>query len=151
MRSFELARKIVKKETVNEKGEKIVVKEIATDELGNELLAYPDAQLPMYMTKYAAGADFFAVEDTVIPSIWKLVIGSISSKANQKINKLTDFIVSELGYEVQPKDTELVDIIPTFVNTGIKANMEDDEVLEIYNRSSNPKKLGLVLANSVGK
>ena len=28
--------------------------------------------------------------------------------------------------------------------------METDEVLELYNRSSNPKKLGLVLANSVG-
>ena len=28
--------------------------------------------------------------------------------------------------------------------------MEDNQVLHIYNRSSNPKKLGLILANSVG-
>ena len=28
--------------------------------------------------------------------------------------------------------------------------MEDDEVLLLYNRSSNPKKKGLVMANSVG-
>ena len=42
------------------------------------------------------------------------------------------------------------DIKPTLVHTGIKACMEDDEVLELYNRSSNPKKLGLILANSVG-
>ena len=28
--------------------------------------------------------------------------------------------------------------------------MEDDEVLELYNRSSNPGKLGLILANGVG-
>ena len=28
--------------------------------------------------------------------------------------------------------------------------MQDDEVLLLYNRSSNPKKKGLVLANSVG-
>jgi dUTP pyrophosphatase len=28
--------------------------------------------------------------------------------------------------------------------------MYEDEVLELYNRSSNPKKLGLILANSVG-
>jgi dUTP pyrophosphatase len=40
--------------------------------------------------------------------------------------------------------------VPTLVRTGIKAKMEDDEVLELYNRSSNPKKLGLILANSVG-
>jgi dUTP pyrophosphatase len=39
---------------------------------------------------------------------------------------------------------------PTLVPTGIKAYMEDDEVLYLYNRSSNPKKKGLVLANSVG-
>jgi dUTP pyrophosphatase len=41
-------------------------------------------------------------------------------------------------------------IKPVLVHTGIKADMNEDEVLEIYNRSSNPKKLGLVLANSVG-
>jgi dUTP pyrophosphatase len=40
--------------------------------------------------------------------------------------------------------------MPTLVRTGIKAKMEHDEVLELYNRSSNPKKLGLILANSVG-
>ena len=39
---------------------------------------------------------------------------------------------------------------PTLIKTGIKAYMQDDEVLMIYNRSSNPKKKGLVLCNSVG-
>ena len=39
---------------------------------------------------------------------------------------------------------------PTLVKTGIKAYMQDDEVLYLYNRSSNPKKKGLILANSVG-
>ena len=39
---------------------------------------------------------------------------------------------------------------PTLVKTGIKAYMADDEVLMLYNRSSNPKKKGLILANSVG-
>ena len=41
-------------------------------------------------------------------------------------------------------------VLPTLIPTGIKAYMEDDEVLYLYNRSSNPKKKGLVLANSVG-
>ena len=40
--------------------------------------------------------------------------------------------------------------MPTLIPTGIKAYMQDDEVLYLYNRSSNPKKKGLVLANSVG-
>ena len=39
---------------------------------------------------------------------------------------------------------------PTLIKTGIKAYMQDDEVLMLYNRSSNPKKKGLILANSVG-
>ena len=39
---------------------------------------------------------------------------------------------------------------PTLVKTGLKAYMADDEVLFLYNRSSNPKKKGLILANSVG-
>ena len=39
---------------------------------------------------------------------------------------------------------------PTLVKTGLKAYMQDDEVLILANRSSNPKKKGLILANSIG-
>lgn len=39
---------------------------------------------------------------------------------------------------------------PTLIKTGLKAYMQEDEVLYLYNRSSNPKKKGLILANSVG-
>ncbi len=39
---------------------------------------------------------------------------------------------------------------PTLVKTGLKAYMKDDEYLMLCNRSSNPKKKGLILANSVG-
>ncbi len=39
---------------------------------------------------------------------------------------------------------------PTLVKTGIKAYMQGDEYLKLCNRSSNPKKKGLVLANGVG-
>ncbi len=39
---------------------------------------------------------------------------------------------------------------PVLIKTGIKAYMEDDEYLMLCNRSSNPKKKGLVLANSIG-
>ena len=36
------------------------------------------------------------------------------------------------------------------VPTGIKAYMQEGEVLKVYDRSSNPRKKGIVLANSVG-
>lgn len=39
-----------------------------------------------------------------------------------------------------------VELVPT----GIKAQFESDEVLQLYNRSSNPIKRGLMLANGVG-
>lgn len=38
----------------------------------------------------------------------------------------------------------------TLIPTGIKACFGEDEVLKIYNRSSNPNKKHLVLANGVG-
>ena len=69
--------------------------------------------LPKRSTKYAAGYDMEAAEDTIIPAF----------KPGVK---------------------------PTLIPTGLKAYMQDDEMLCLYNRSSNPKKKGLVLANSVG-
>ncbi len=39
---------------------------------------------------------------------------------------------------------------PSLVKTGLKAYMMEDEFLILCNRSSNPKKKGLVMANSVG-
>ena len=69
--------------------------------------------LPKRSTKYAAGYDMEAAEDTIIPAF----------KPGVK---------------------------PTLIPTGLKAYMQDDEMLCLYNISSNPKKKGLVLANSVG-
>ena len=69
--------------------------------------------LPVRKTKYSAGYDIEAAEDTVIPSFKK-------------------------GMK------------PTLVKTGIKAYMGEDEVLILANRSSNPGKKGLILANSIG-
>ncbi len=69
--------------------------------------------LPVRKTKYSAGYDVEAAEDTVVPSFKK-------------------------GMK------------PTLVKTGLKAYMADDEYLMLCNRSSNPGKRGLVMANSVG-
>lgn len=97
---------------------------------------FEDAQMPMRSTAYSAGYDMFAYEDITIPSIWK----QIAKGTEGNLSYLTsgERVLSE-EYKVRP----------TLVKTGIKAYMGNDEVLELYNRSSNPKK-GLVLANSVG-
>ena len=72
-----------------------------------------DINLPVRKTKYSAGYDIEAAENTIIPSFKK-------------------------GMK------------PTLVKTGIKAYMGEDEVLILANRSSNPGKKGLILANSIG-
>ncbi len=69
--------------------------------------------LPTRKTRYSAGYDVEAAEDTTIPAF----------KPGQK---------------------------PTLIKTGIKAYMPDDEYLMIANRSSNPGKKGLVIANGIG-
>lgn len=69
--------------------------------------------LPKRKTKYSAGYDIEAAEDTVIPSFKK-------------------------GMK------------PTLVATGLKAYMQDDEVLYLYAKSSGFPKKGIVLSNCVG-
>ena len=59
------------------------------------------------------------------------------------------------GYDIESAEDVVIPSFkkgmnPTLIKTGIKAYMQDDEVLYLYNRSSNPKKKGLILANSVG-
>ena len=132
-RGFAFARKI-------ENG-KIVVSSDEKEHVFSAVKAYSDAQLPEYQTKCSAGADFFCAEDVVIPSIW-----------SQLFNRVRLNLVKDSAYLDTCGDADAVRklIQPTFVHTGIKAYMEDDEVLELYNRSSNPKKLGLILANGVG-
>lgn len=59
--------------------------------------------------------------------------------------------VHAAGYDL--KAAETVTIQPgeiKLIPTGLKAYMQEDEVLYLYDRSSNPIKQGLVLINSVG-
>lgn len=59
------------------------------------------------------------------------------------------------GYDVEAAEDGIIPSFkkgmkPTLIKTGIKAYMQDDEVLILANRSSNPGKKGLILANSIG-
>lgn len=55
------------------------------------------------------------------------------------------------GYDLKVAETTQIEpgqIV--LVPTGVKAYMQPEEVLYLYDRSSNPRKKGLVLINSVG-
>ena len=59
------------------------------------------------------------------------------------------------GYDIEAAEDTIIPSFkkgnkPTLVKTGIKAYMGEDEVLILANRSSNPGKKGLILANSIG-
>lgn len=126
MRSFEVARKIVNNEPVR----------YETDRCQTDAYepAFEDTKLPLYKTRHSAGADFFCAKEVVIPSIWKSLLGMVK-----------DGILHVTDREKVRKELE-----PTLVHTGVKASMEENECLVLCNRSSNPKKLGLILANGIG-
>ena len=59
------------------------------------------------------------------------------------------------GYDIEAAEDCIIPSFkkgdkPTLVKTGLKAYMQPDEVLILANRSSNPSKKGLILANSIG-
>lgn len=59
------------------------------------------------------------------------------------------------GYDIEAAEDTIVPAFkpgqkPTLVKTGLKAYCQPDEFYMLCNRSSNPGKRGLVMANSVG-
>ena len=59
------------------------------------------------------------------------------------------------GYDIEVAEDVVIPAFklgqkPILVKTGLKAYMQSDEVLILANRSSNPVKRGLILANSIG-
>ena len=70
------------------------------------------------------------------------------------MEKIRGFEIAK-GYDIEAAEDTIIPSFkkganPTLVKTGLKAYMQDDEVMLLYNRSSNPKKKGLIMANSVG-
>lgn len=59
------------------------------------------------------------------------------------------------GYDIEAAEDCIIPSFqkgnkPTLVKTGLKVYMQEDEYVMLANRSSNPGKKGLVMANSVG-
>lgn len=74
---------------------------------------------------------------------------------NSNINLPKRSTKNSAGYDVESAEDCIIPSFklgqkPTLVKTGIKAYMEPDEVLILANRSSNPGKKGLILANGIG-
>ena len=74
---------------------------------------------------------------------------------NQGINMPVRKTKFSAGYDIEAAEDCVIPAFkagqkPTLVKTGLKAYMQEDEYLMLCNRSSNPFKKGLILANSVG-
>ena len=81
--------------------------------------------LPKLQTGRAAGYDFEAAEDMIVPSVWKKMAERVFTDKQGSLKAI---------------------LIPT----GIKSYMLDDEYLQLSIRSGIALKTGLVLANGVG-
>lgn len=74
---------------------------------------------------------------------------------NQNINLPKRSTKYSAGYDIEAAldctiEPFQLGMKPTLIETGLKAYMQEDEFLMLCNRSSNPFKKGLVMANSVG-
>lgn len=145
MRKFEVARKMKDGRYLTTYDEKRDMPVVLTWDVSED-------EMPEYATRHSAGADFRCAEEVVIKSLWGQLIksGYLNSKNFVK-SSVKSLIGKDIDNGLMSEDEVKKLMAPTLVHTGIKACMEDDEVLYIYNRSSGPKKLGLVLANSVGR
>lgn len=92
-----------------------------------------EINLPQRATEHAAGYDFEAADDTVVPSIWK-----------------SGIVKALIGIAGEITDKDVKAVKPTLVPTGIKAYMGEDEFLQLANRSSNPLKRFILLGNGIG-
>lgn len=109
---------------------------------GFEVVSKYDEQginLPARTTTHAAGYDFEAAADIVIPS-------ALSNPFFKGLN------VFALGKLKGIRDNEELQQIlkPVLVPTGIKAYMGDSEYLQLVSRSSAPIKKRLMMPNAVG-
>ena len=98
-----------------------------------------DVKLPVRSTGKSAGYDLFAAEDILVPSYWY----NLSQLFDETWDK--EYTLEESAEEIKKHSLK-----PTFVPTGVKVYLEDDEELELRSRSSVATKNLLTLANGVG-
>ena len=103
-----------------------------------------DIRLPKRATHHAAGYDIEAAETIVLPTFWKQVFKYLAMELKQWI-----YASQSANQNKEELDSKQL-LKPTLVPTGLKAYMQDDEYMQIVNRSSNPLKRFLALPNGIG-
>ena len=109
-----------------------------------------DLPIPTPSTSGSAGYDFVVAEDIVIPPM-DFLMDKLRDKLfdNNPDKDYWGFINPVTLDEVASMTKELKAKIP-LVSTGMKCHLDPGQYLQLSMRSSNPKKKGLVMANSVG-
>lgn len=100
--------------------------------------------LPKRATMHSAGYDIESAETIVLPAFWKQLFKYVLKEMKQWIYSSP----SEKKESESRITTQLLK--PTLVPTGLKVYMQEDEYLQLVNRSSGPLKRFLVLPNGVG-
>lgn len=118
------ANMLLEQDEVQEKLEKDLE---AANEYVTENMMYPEEVLLATITD--GHMDFNQTNENILKEAFRI-------GGNYDLDKIYNVLDKELK--------------PTLVPTGIKAYMQDDEYLKVYNRSSNPMKTGLIVSNGVG-
>lgn len=103
---------------------------------------YDEVKLPNRKTTASAGYDFYAAEDTIIPSY--------ASFYDEFKNATMSYDNSPLSLDEVSAITKKYKFKPTLVPTGVKCKLPQDYYLQLSVRSSLPLKDWLILGNSVG-
>lgn len=109
-----------------------------------------EEHLPVRGTEGSAGYDFKCAEDTVIPSLFRLVFNL--GQSEEFFNKVSNIMGDAEGMSLADTESLLKEFgcRPTLVPTGVRAIMPEGEYLGLKARSSTPLKYLLVVANSEG-
>lgn len=100
-----------------------------------------DFAMPVRKTKFSAGYDMVAAEDTIIPPYYEH-LDNLAAEGGPQGTCYTLAGMATLTKKTKAK--------PTLVSTGVKCQLESGTYLELSVRSSTPLKQWIILANSVG-
>lgn len=110
--------------------------------------------IPKRGTKYSAGYDMVAAEDTLVMPYNGNRAMLLQDSLNQSLEQSLDIEVVAIK-KVMTLDqmadlTKKTGAKPTLVSTGVKCYLDDSQYLKLVSRSSSPLKYWLVCANSEG-
>ena len=126
-----------------------------------------DLQMPIRKTKFSAGYDIAVSETVVIQPLSKILhelLAKVQDKISQEqidkmdsLNETDPLAAAKYYVSLVTLDLDSIKKVmketgfkPTLLPTGIKAYMQQDEVLKLFIRSSAPLNSFIIMANSTG-